>query len=145
LQPPYHPLFVHFPIALYCLGALLSLAALYSGLGQSQRTDYDRFGYWLFFLSWVAAIVASLVGLVDRGQLAYDDPRRESLDQHVTWGIAFIISNGLVLYMRFRWPAILTESRRWLYVGLILVGVALLALTGWWGGELVYRWQVGIR
>ena len=145
MQPPYHPAFVHFPIAFYCLGALLHFIALHPRLTPPQRADYARFGYWLLLLSWGSAIIASLVGLIDKGQLAYDDPRRGALDQHITWGIAFMVVNGLVLYLRFRWPAILSESRRWLYVGGILLGLLLLALTGWWGGELVYRWQVGIR
>jgi len=140
LQPPYHPLFVHFPIALYFLGTLLTLGYLWR-----RTADYDRFAYWSFFLSWLAAIVASLVGLIDRGQLDYNDPRQKSLDQHITQAILFIIFNGLVLYHRFRWSTILADTRRWLYLGLIALGLITITATGWFGGHLVYELRVGIR
>lgn len=139
LQPPYHPLFVHFPIAFYFLGLLMTGLYLWRKNGE-----HERFAYWSFFLSWLAAIVASLVGLVDRGQLAYDDPRNQTLDQHITQAILFIILSGLVVYMRFRWSDVLLGSRRWLYLGLLLLGTAAIVATGWLGGELVYRLQVGV-
>ena len=140
MQPPYHPLFVHFPIAIYLLGCLMTTAALWR-----KEADTERFAYWSFLLSWPAAIIASLVGLVDRGQLNFDDPRRDALDQHITLAVLFIIINGLVLYTRFRWPDVLYSDRRWLYLGLIALGAVTLTATGWWGGELVYNLQVGIR
>lgn len=140
MQPPYHPAFVHFPIALYCLGVLLT-----TGYIWRREADYERFGYWVFFLSFIAAIVASLVGLIDRGQLAFDDPRLAALDRHISGGVFFIIINGLILYSRFRWATILQTPRKWLYVALIGLGLLTITLTGWWGGELVYDLKIGIR
>ena len=145
MQPPYHPLFVHFPIALYFLGVLLTLGYLWGKGAPARRADYERFAYWAFILSWLAAITASLVGLIDQGQLNYDDPRRDALDQHITQSILFIIFNGLVVYTRFRWPHVLAGPRRWLYLGLIGVGIITLTAAGWLGGRLVYELQVGIR
>jgi uncharacterized membrane protein len=140
LQPPYHPLFVHFPIAIYLLGVLLTVGYLWR-----REPDYDRFAYWSFFLSWIAAVVAALVGLVDRGALDYNDPRQAALDQHITQGVLFIIFNGLVLYSRFRWPNLLDTSRRWTYLALLLLGVVTLVASGWFGGKLVYEHQIGIQ
>ena len=145
LQPPYHPLFVHFPIALYFLGVLMTLGYLWRRGNHTHRIDYERFAYWSFLLSWLAALVASLVGLVDRGMLDYDDPRQQALDQHITQAIFFIILNGLVLYSRFRWPRVLDSPKRWLYLGLIGLGIAAITATGWLGGKLVYELHVGIR
>ena len=145
MQPPYHPLFVHFPIALYFLGVLMTLAALLDRRASAPLAEYDRFAYWAFFLSWLAAIVASLVGLIDRGQLDFDDPRRDALDQHISQAILFMIFNGLLLYMRFRWPDMLHSRRRWFYLALMALGAVTLAATGWFGGELVYELQVGVR
>lgn len=140
MQPPYHPLFVHFPIAFYFLGVLLTFGYLWR-----RVDDYERFAYWVFLLGWIAGIVASLVGLIDRGQLEYDDSRIMALNQHISQAMLFLIVNGLVLYMRFRWPDVLQSSRRWLYVGLMIFGAITLAATGWYGGELVYGLQVGVR
>ena len=136
---PFHPMFVHFPIALYLLGVLLTL-----GYVWRRAPEFERFAYWAFVLSWIGAAVAALAGLVDLGGLAPDDARRDSINQHITSGVALLIINGLVVYFRFRWPDVLTGSRRWAYLALVAAGVVVVVLTGWLGGKLVYELQVGI-
>jgi uncharacterized membrane protein len=137
---PLHPMFVHFPIALYLLGVLLTLGYLWR-----RAPDYERFAYWAFLLAWVAVAVAALAGLVDLGSLAPDDPRRAVINNHITSGVALLIINGLVLYFRFRWPDVLAGSRRWVYLALMVTGIVAVVLTGWLGGKLVYTLKVGIE
>jgi uncharacterized membrane protein len=136
---PLHPMTVHFPIALYLLGVLLTVAYLWRG-----RTDYERFAYWSFVLSWLATIMASLVGLIDQNQLELTDPRRNSVSAHITVGVGLLVINGLLIYMRFRWSDALTRHR-WVYLGLMVLGIGLVLVTAWLGAELVYRLHVGIR
>lgn len=136
---PLHPMTVHFPIAFYLLGTLLTLGYLWRG-----QADYERFGYWSFILSWLAAIVASLVGLIDQNQLEIDDPRRSNVNNHITAGVAFIIINGLLVYTRFRWSNALSRFP-WRYLGLMALGLATVLATAWLGGELVYRLGVGVQ
>ncbi len=140
LGQPLHPMVVHFPIALYLLGVLLTLGYLWRG-----RPDYERFGYWAFVLAWISVAVAALVGLVDLGGLAPDDPRRNSVNSHITAGVALLVINGLVVYYRFRWEDVLTSSRRWAYLGLMAAGAVAVVIAGWWGGELVFGLRVGIE
>lgn len=140
MPSPIHPLFIHFPIALYFLGVLLTAGCIWR-----HNDDYERFAYWAFFLSWIAAIVASVMGLIDRGQLAFDDPRQSAINAHITPAIAFIVINGLLLYMRFRWADVLSSKRSWLYLGLMAVGLAVIAFTGFQGGELVFKLGVGVQ
>ena len=136
---PLHPMTAHFPIAFYLLGVLLTLAYLWRG-----QTDYERFAYWSFILSWLAALVSSLVGLIDQNQLELADPRRNNVNTHITASVALIIINGLLIYMRFRWANVLT-TRRWPYLGLMVLGALAVLITAWLGAELVYRLQVGIQ
>jgi uncharacterized membrane protein len=131
---------VHFPIALYLLGVLLTLGYLW------RRTpDYERFAYWSFVLAWISVAFAALVGLVDLGSLAPDDPRRNSINNHITAGVALLVINGLVVYYRLRWADVLASPGRWVYLGLMAAGVAAVIITGWLGGELVYALKVGIQ
>jgi uncharacterized membrane protein len=140
LGRPFHPIVVHFPIALYLLGVLLTLGYLW------RRTpDYERFACWSFILAWISVAVAALAGLVDQGSLAPNDPRRNSINNHITAGVALLVINGLVVYYRFRWTNVLASSRRWQYLGLMAAGVVALVVTGWLGGELVYILKVGIE
>ena len=135
---PLHPMTVHFPIALYLLGVLLTGGYLWRG-----QIEYERFAYWSFILSWLATIVASLIGLIDQNQLELTDPRRANVNNHITSGVALIIINGLLVYMRFRWVDVL-QRYRWRYLSLMIFGVVAVLITAWLGGELVYRLQVGI-
>jgi uncharacterized membrane protein len=137
---PLHPAIVHFPIAFYLLGVLLTAATLWR-----RTSDYERFAYWAFVLAWIGVGAAALLGLVDQGSLPPGDPRRDTINNHITGGVALLILNGLVVYYRFRWKDVLTGPRRWQYLGLMAAGVAALTLTGFWGGELVYRLKVGIQ
>ncbi len=137
---PLHPAVVHFPIAFYLLGVLLTAASLW------RRTpDTEHFAYWAFVLAWAGVGAAALFGLVDQAGLSPGDPRRDTLNNHITGGVALLSLNGLVVYYRFRWHDVLAGPRRRQYLGLMALGVAVLALTGFWGGELVYRLKVGIQ
>jgi uncharacterized membrane protein len=136
---PLHPMTVHFPIALYLLGVLLTVGYLWRGY-----RDYERFAFWSFILSWIATVVASVVGLFDQNQLEISDPRREYVNPHITAGLALLVINGILLYMRLRWPNVLS-SHRWPYLGLMLLGLIAVLTTAWLGGELVYRWGVGVQ
>lgn len=137
---PLHPMFVHFPIVLYLLGVLFTLGYLWR-----HTPEFERFAYWIFLLSWIGAAFAALAGLVDLGSLAPDDARRDSINKHITSGVALLIINGLVVYFRFRWPDVLTSSRRWAYLALMAAGVVVVVVTGWLGGILVYDLKVGVR
>jgi uncharacterized membrane protein len=135
---PLHPLTVHFPVAFYILGVGLTLVHLWRG-----QAEAGRFAAWSFMLSWLAALLASLVGLVDQSQLPLADPRRSYINNHITAGVALIVINGLLVYLRFRWPDVLARYR-WRYLGLMALGLVTVLATAWLGGELVYRWQIGI-
>jgi len=140
LGQPLHPIVNHFPIALYLLGVLFTLVYLWR-----RVTDYERFAQWTFLLAWISVAVTALIGMVDLGVLAPGDPRRGAINNHITAGVALLILNGLVVYYRLRWADVLVSPRRWQYLGLMAAGVVALVITGWLGGELVYRLQVGIE
>jgi uncharacterized membrane protein len=131
---------VHFPIAFYLLGALLTLIYLWRG-----NKEVEQFAYWSFSLSFIGTIVASVVGLIDQSQLELNDPRRATVNNHITAGVALLTINGLLIYMRFRWPDVLSDRYRWVYLGLLALGVAAVLTTAWLGGELVFQLQVGIQ
>jgi uncharacterized membrane protein len=140
LGRPLHPAVVHFPIALYLLGVLFTL-----GYVWRRTPEYERFAYWAFSLAWISVAFAAMVGLIDLGTLAPSDPRRNSINNHITAGVALLVINGLVVYYRFRWTDALTSRKRWGYLTLMAAGVLALVTTGWLGGKLVYILKVGIE
>lgn len=139
LGHPLHVLTVHFPIVLYLLGVWLTLIYLWR-----NQSEVEYFAYWCFGLSWLATLVSSVTGLIDQNQLDLADPRRDAVNLHITAAVALLILNGLVLYMRFRWPDVL-RRHHWPYLGLMALGVIAVLSTAWLGGELVYRLRVGVQ
>lgn len=135
---PLHASTVHFPVALYLLGGGMTLIYLWRKQGE-----VEHFAYWSFGLSWLTTLISSLTGLFDQNQLELADPRRDAINLHITAAIGLLILNGLILYMRFRWPDVL-DRYRWSYLGLIALGTIAVLTTAWLGGELVYRLKVGI-
>lgn len=136
---PLHTSTVHFPIVLYLLGVLMTLIYLWQ-----RQSEVERFAYWSFGLSWLATLVSSLTGLIDQNQLELSDPRRDTVNLHITAAVGLLIINGLILYMRFRWPEVLSRYR-WPYLGLMSLGIIAVLVTAWLGGELVYRLRIGIQ
>ena len=67
---PLHPMTVHFPIAFYLLGVLLTLIYLWR-----ENKDVEQFASWSLMLSFIGTLVACVVGLIDQSQLALSDPR----------------------------------------------------------------------
>ena len=137
---PFHPMTVHFPIAFYLLGVLLTLVYLWRG-----QAEVERFAFWSFSVSLLATLVASLMGLIDQSQLDMSDPRRVVINNHITAGVMLLIITGLIVYLRFRWADVLAGPYRWAYLGLMALGVVTVLTTAWLGGELVYQLQVGIQ
>lgn len=140
---PFHPRLVHFPIALSLIGvAFVAISFL-------QHRDGDRWfwsGRLLVLLGWIGAVVAGITGLVDQSRAPDLPAVHETINTHITVGIALIVVFGLALY----WPLrnkqfLLKGGGRWAYGALLLLGVALVLVESWLGGQLVYKLGVGVQ
>jgi len=138
---PFHPRMVHFPIALSLVGALFAAAGL-------LRRDERWFGYGQLslLLAGLSTLAAGITGLVDQAR-APDDPVVAALiNQHITVAIALGVVTGLVLYWPLRYKRLFSGGQgRWGYLALLALLVMLVFATGWLGGQLVYRFGVGVQ
>lgn len=139
---PLHPRFVHFPVALLATGSVMALVYL---LGW-RRPALPVVTWVMILLGWLGIFPAVLSGLIDRNR-APDDPAVVALiNPHIATGFGLLIVYGLLLYERLRSPAVLDQPRRrWLLIGLLALGLALLLVEGWSGGKLVYDLGVGVQ
>jgi uncharacterized membrane protein len=102
-------------------------------------------------VGWFGAAVAVLSGLIDAlrqfsGPEAVRDPAVLMwVNAHAAAGLAALFIFGRALLIRRRNPAILSDrQRRRGYLGLLSVGAALIVLSGWLGGRLVYQYKIGV-
>lgn len=138
---PLHPRFAHFPVVLLLVGSVLALFYL---LGW-RKALFPATAWLLLLLGWVSLFVAILTGLIDRNHAPQDAALSAVLNPHIAAGFALLIVYGLLLYERLRAPQVLDQPRRrWLLLGLLLAGSALVAVEGALGGQLVFHLGVGV-
>ncbi len=152
-----HPATIHFPIALLLLGSALALYCIWRpGIGQMRWT-----AWLLLTLGWIGGVAAVLTGLFAQSNLPPDAPYRDVLNWHIGVGLSQLVVYGFFLYQGwlFRSPRRQKQraargdsstdlldsqpARLWV-TALLLLGMLLVAATGWNGGVLVYEWGVNV-
>ncbi len=125
----YHPLIVHFPIALWLTSAVFDV--LY--LSRGDRF-YDRASHLLIGLGLLGAMVSIVSGFVDFRPLVAEGIGQAFVDKHrvhsvLAFGATLIY---LVSFLMRRRP---TLSRVTITV-LMVLGAGLIAATGYIGGDV---------
>jgi uncharacterized membrane protein len=137
---PIHPIVVHFPIALLCASVAFDILARRWPAGGLRDTS---------FYTLLAGVMGAALAVVTGGmeeELAERAGAPESvLELHESLGtvtlIVFVALLGLRLAMQRGWIKDIPP----LTLGLGVIGIVLLALTGYWGGELVYVYGIGVK
>lgn len=139
LDHPIHPIIVHFPIA------LLFTAVFFEFLGfWTRREAYRQFGLWLLILGMISGIVASAAGFWTEEAVVASGVPEKAVDRHELLAIITLVVFALVLVIRWRIHDPWSARTRAVYLILAGLGVLLLGTTGYFGGDLVYRYGAGI-
>ncbi len=138
-MPPIHPILVHFPVVLLSLAAVLEVLAL-----ALKREELSRVGWWAQLAGTLAAGLAVVTGIAAGGIAHLSLGAAETLDSHQE--LAFLASGGLAALLLWRIAArtAIPGPRRWVYVSLLCLAAALILVVGWVGGELVFRFGIGV-
>lgn len=125
-----HPMAVHFPVALWLTSALLDLPYL-------RRGDlfYFRAARGLIGLGLLGAAVSIATGFADALPLAVEGVGQAFVDRHRVHQIFAYLSTltyAVSFLIRWRLPTV----RGAVVAALMVAGAALIAVTGWLGGEL---------
>ncbi|NWF60768.1 MAG: DUF2231 domain-containing protein [Fischerella sp.] len=132
---PIHPILVQFPIS-FLVGALLTDAAFWY-IGD---TFWARASFWLIVGGLVGGIAAALTGLLDFLRIGRVRKRTAGW-AHLILNVSALVLTIINLVLRWNNPV--TAILPW---GLVLSVVVsgLLGVSGWYGGELVYRHKVAV-
>jgi uncharacterized membrane protein len=163
INPNYHPLLIHYPIALLVTGTLIEV---FSFLGW-RRHGFRSAGRWMILLGALSAVPAALSGIyalndvVRAGvsdadasgswhQLATASPL---IKHSAAWAIMVRhvwlqgIATTLVVLVVTCWIACSDRLRgklHFLFLLLLLAGIGLTGTGAWFGGEGVYQHAVGV-
>lgn len=140
--PNWHPIFVHFTVALLSLAVVFWLVGglLREGALKQQVLVFARWNLWL---GTAFGLVTGLAGWDAYNTVAHDTPSHEAMTEHRNWALA-ALSVFVVLSV---WAIMHVRKQRKagaLFVAVLLAGGALLTSAAWHGGELVYRYGLGV-
>jgi uncharacterized membrane protein len=143
LLPGWHPIVVHFPIAL-TLTAGVALIGARLVRNESLAATLAMVGTWNLCAGAAAALFALGTGLAAVLDLQVGAAARAAISTHVKW--AMFTSMALVLTSVWRGAGSAPRSRpSWLFVAVLSAICAALATTAYFGGENVYRFGVGVE
>lgn len=142
LVPGWHPLVVHFPLAL-----VVTATVLLSTARILRREDHSAtlamVGTWNLCLGAVAAMFALATGLAAVVGLHVGLAAHQSISLHLKWAIFSTVA--LLLLAVWRGAGGAQNSRpSWIFILLLAMMTAALIVTGYRGGENVYRHGVGV-
>lgn len=131
---PLHPMLIPFPIGLWVF-SLISDIIFKAGWGGQVWRDvaiYTMAG------GIIGALLAALPGLVDL--LSIRDPRSKTIGfLHMSLNLLAVVLFCVNLWLRLH-----SDTAANLPMLLSIVGVLLIVVSGWLGGELVYVRRVGV-
>jgi uncharacterized membrane protein len=138
----WHPMIVHFPLALILVAALCFFAARVAR-SSSLAHSLSVVGTWNLSLGAVFALLAVASGLIAAMHAHPSKEAAANIKAHLSWAIA---SGLVVLGLAIFRAAGISASSRPKTLFLILLGVASVALviTGFYGGQNVYRFGIGV-
>lgn len=139
--PNWHPIFVHFTVALFSLAAGLFIVTPF--LKPSLQDQWRIVARWALWFGAGITVITGLTGFYAYNTVAHDTPSHSAMTDHRNWAMATI---ALFLVIAV-WTTIRVRRQQILGIGFIAVMViasGVLASTAWRGGELVYRYGLGV-
>lgn len=132
---PLHPALITFPIALLVAAPASDIA--YWLLGD---VFWARASFWLIAVGLVTGLIAAITGLLDFIRIGR--VRKHTAGwAHMYANVTALVLTAINLGLRLGDPA-----ENVVFTGLILsvIIATLLGISGWYGGELVYRHKIAV-
>ncbi|HET6370084.1 MAG TPA: DUF2231 domain-containing protein [Nitrospiria bacterium] len=140
MSHPIHPMVVHFPIALLFTSVFFDLLGIIK-----KDKNFDQTGSWLLVLGLLGGVVAAIFGAWSEDVVKEAGIPESAIDLHETLAYVTIAAFGVLLL--FRWWA----RKRWsvrdrvVYLCGAALGLLLLSMTGFYGGNLVYEYGAAVK
>jgi len=134
---PLHPMLVGLPIALWFF-SLVCDVIVYASNVEEIEILWFTLGYYTLAAGLVGALAAAVPGLIDYRSLV--EPRqREIASRHLALNLVVVTLYAVNLWVRSQDPPEFEVG-----LALSVLGMSLLAVSAWFGGELVHVHGVGV-
>jgi len=139
--PGWHPIVVHFAVASSITGAAaLALSRLLPGRGAQRCAVLGTLSLCIGAAFCLLALASGIAAVWDA---SFDAPAKAAVSRHVLW--AFFTSLAVLLLAVWRAAGFTPEEPPSNFMLLAAAAVVLAVIvTGWLGGENVYRFGIGV-
>lgn len=139
--PNWHPVFVHFTVALLSLavGLVVVTPFVKSPLHDQWRTVAK----WALWFGAGFTILTGLTGLYAYNTVAHDTPSHAAMTEHRNWAVVTITLFIALAIWSIVWERKNKTLGMTFVICMVLAGTVL-ASTAWRGGEVVYRYGLGV-
>jgi uncharacterized membrane protein len=136
---PIHPMLIPFPIALWVFSFIADIVYLWRG-----NTGWEWMATWTLLAGCLGAIVAAIFGLID--YLAIKDKKVAKVaNWHARFNVLALLLFAASWYLRRGVDFENPNGRLTIPIALSAVGVICVAISGYLGGELVFKHGVGVN
>ncbi|HET8926173.1 MAG TPA: DUF2231 domain-containing protein [Candidatus Acidoferrum sp.] len=132
---PLHPMLTDLPIALWLISLLADLAALWQ-----HRPIFRQFALWNIAIGLIASAPTIVAGLIDFAAIPPNHPALKAANWHMWIMLSAASAYGGSLIARLTSSSTLSMG---IAIGLSALGLGLLLVGGWFGGEMVFRYGLG--
>ena len=141
IVPNWHPIFVHFTVAL--LSVSVGLFAITPFTKPPLQEQWLVVARWALWFGAGFTVLTGLTGLYAYNTVAHDTPSHIAMTDHRNWAIATMT----LFFAATIWSIV--GVRRQLKLGgafviTMVIAGGLLGSTAWRGGEIVYRYGLGV-
>lgn len=132
---PIHPMLIVFPIGLLIFSLLCDLIALLS----AEPAIWHAVALFTMIGGFIGALIAAMPGFIDFLSITEDRTKKVAI-MHMAFNLIVVTLYGVNLWLRLN-----GEEINGTPLVLSLVAVGLLGVSGWLGGQLVYKHGVGVN
>jgi len=138
----WHPMMVHFPLALTLTGYLCLFFSRLPCI--TTGGSMAAYGHWNLILGGLMALLTLGTGLGAAWHLHLYGGMQYSVSRHMIWAVC----TSQLLALLALWRGIANTARTppsSLFLALLLIACGGLIVTGYYGGENVYHYAIGVR
>ena len=139
--PNWHPIFVHFSVALLSVAILLIAGSLF--IKNDFRWKVLECGYINLWLGCIVTFATVGAGFYAYNTVTHDAPSHAAMTDHRNWALTtasiFLILTvwSIKLYRN-------NQKQHPIFIGCLVAASLFLSVTAWKGAECVYRYGLGV-
>ncbi len=137
--PNWHPIFVHYTIGLLGAAVIFSFATVLLPTNHHWKAQWQIVANWTLWGGCLVALATVIAGGIAYNSVAHDEASHAAMTLHRNWALP---SAGLFMVLGVL--AMRRVRKNSLFLPLMAIAGAMLTMTGYLGGEAVYRHGLGV-